>query len=269
MALELNSSQKQELVADIKQKKELRGISAAFVLKELEKVLRKETKLQKELLLRWNSRSSAYKMVVKKVREQLRRVYGLFRVIEQGKTLETHLSTKERWSFYSELYRQLFAITGKPKIILDLGCGLNPLSLPFMKLKEVRYYAYDLSEEEIQIINSFFQKKHENHKKVVGKAILADITDIPKMKELPAADVAFLFKVTDVLDRNKGHTVTEEVLKAVPAQYVVVSFSTKTMSGKLMTAPRRKWMEWLCWRLGWKYAVLEFKNEIFYVARKT
>ena len=199
----------------------------------------------------------------------MRRVYGLFRVAQKGKTLETHPSTKERIGFYSELYRKLFAITGKPKVILDLGCGMNPLSFPFMKLNEVEYYAYDLSEEEIGIITDFFEKWSVKNKDVVGKGSLLDITNVQKIGQLPKADVAFLFKVTDVLDRNKGHLVTEKVLKAVPAQYVVVSFSTRTMSGKPMTAPRRRWMEWLCQRLGWTYEIVEFENELFYVVRKS
>ena len=257
-----------ELITSIKRKKELRDISNAFVQKELEGVLRKEPKLSKELSLHWNPRSSAYATIVKKVREKLRRVYGLFRVVEKGKTLQTHPSTQERESFYQELYRKLFAITGKPKVILDLGCGVNPFSFPFMKLREVEYYAYDLSQEEIGIINSYFKKQHEKNPAVAGKASLLDITDLQMISKLPKAKVALLFKVTDVLDRNKGHMVTEEVLKAIPAKYMVVSFSTRTMSGKPMTAPRRRWMEWLCQRLGWKYNILEFENELFYVIRK-
>ena len=81
-------------------------------------------------------------------------------------------------------------------------------------------------------------------------------------------DVCFLFKMTDVLDKNKGHKATEEMLKRIPAEYVVVSFATKTMSGKKMTAPRRNWMEWLCKRLRYEYTILEFPNELFYVVKK-
>ena len=91
--------------------------------------------------------------------------------------------------------------------------------------------------------------------------------DILKIKKLPQADIAFLFKMTDVLDRGKGHKKTEEVLKRIPAKFVVISFPTITMSGKKMNFPRRKWVELLCDRLDYTFRVLEFSNELFYVIK--
>ncbi|MEK6809621.1 MAG: hypothetical protein AABY40_03030, partial [Nanoarchaeota archaeon] len=137
-------------------------------------------------------------------------------------------------------------------------------SFSHMKLKECIYYAYDINEEEINSINTFFQLLHKENPSFTGKAMVADILAVP----LPKADLCFLFKMTDVLDQGKGHKKTEELLKKIPAKYVVVSFATKTMSGKAMTAPRRSWMEWLCKRLGYDFEILEFENELFYVVKK-
>jgi 16S rRNA (guanine(1405)-N(7))-methyltransferase len=182
--------------------------------------------------------------------------------------LETHSSTKERLGFYPELYQRIFTTAMVPKTILDLGCGINPLSLKYMKLKEINYYAYDISEKEVAIINKFFQEEKKVHAKINGKAEVMDISKIEALKKLPPAEICFLFKITDILDNGKGHKVTEAVIQAVPAKYFIISFPTKTMSGKPMNAPRRKWMEWLCKRLGYHYTLLEFDNEIFYVVNK-
>lgn len=254
-----------KLIEEIKRKKELNGISDNIVLEQVEKYLSQNKKINLE-----NKRSADYKKTIKEVRAKLRRSYGLFRVESKetnskdiDSVLTAHSSTKERSYFYPELYQKIFDITGKPKIILDLGCGVNPLSYSFMNLKKVEYHAYDINEKEITLINEYFKREH-----IQGEASVMDVSKVEEVKKLPSADLAFLFKITDILDRGKGHKKTEEVLVAVPTKFVVISFPTLTMSGKPMNAPRRKWMEWLCQRLGYPYEVLEFSNEIFYVVKK-
>ncbi|MFA6460695.1 MAG: hypothetical protein WCV90_00375 [Candidatus Woesearchaeota archaeon] len=255
-----------KLIEEIKRKKELNGISDNIVLEQVKKYLSQNKKINLE-----NKRSSDYKQLIKEVRAKLRRSYGLFRVenikINEGDDSESilaaHSSTKERSYFYPELYKKIFTITGKPKIILDLGCGVNPLSYSFMNLKKVEYHAYDINEKEIALINNYFRRE-----KILGEAAVLDVSKGEEVKKLPSADLAFLFKITDILDRGKGHKKTEEVLVAIPVKWVVISFPTLTMSGKPMNAPRRRWMEWLCGRLGYPYTVLEFSNEIFYVIKK-
>ncbi len=263
------------LILKIKQKKELAGISDKTVAEMLVKLFKREPKLFKELSIKVNEKSAAYTQTIKLARAELRRSYGLFRVekVEEEirdveKVLFSHSSTKERMSFYAELYPRLFSITGKPTVILDLGCGVNPFSVELMKLNKLKYYAYDISEKEVELLNKFFEWKHAESKNFVGKAEVLDVSKIELVRKLPTADVCFMFKITDILDRGKGHKKTEEVMTAVPARFVVISFPTLTMSGKRMTAPRRRWMEWLCNRLGYEYQVLEFENELFYVVRK-
>ena len=310
------------LIKEIKKKKELQSIDDNFVAEHIHRFLQQEPKTAQALKENFNPKSKAYASVVKKVRFQLRKAYGLFRddpkerrrLVEEllnqksrnlqdsslemnaskyardfatfhfrksvsgfslispkekrtslvKQILSTHSSTQERLPSYQKLYTKIFSITGKPKTILDLGCGINPFSFSYMKLKGCTYYAYDLNEEEIESINKYFQLLRTENPSFAGKAIVADTMNT----DLPKADLCFLLKMTDVIDKGKGHKRTEELLKKIPAAFIVVSFATKTMSGKEMTAPRRSWMEWLCRRLGYEYAILEFPNEIFYVVKK-
>ena len=60
----------------------------------------------------------------------------------------------ERISIYKDLYKQIFKITKKPKSILDLGCGLNPLSYPLMNLKNVTYNACDIAINDLNLIKT-------------------------------------------------------------------------------------------------------------------
>ena len=268
-----------QLIQAIKQKKELQNISDNFVKEEILNYFKKNPSniLEKKL----NPKAAEYKVIVKHVRANLRIVYGLFRTsigIEMrehlvnhlvnnpkreeiiAEILKTHSSTKERLPFYPELYQKIWKITRKPKKIIDLGSGINPFSILLMKLRKLKYYAYDLSKSEIALLNKFF--------KIINISGKAEVKNILHLSKLPAADVCFLFKMTDVLDKGKGHRATEAVIGNVPAKYVVVSFPTLTMSGKRMNFPRRKWIELMCKRLGYSYERLEFSSEIFYVIRK-
>ncbi len=287
----LDSERIAQLITNIRQKKELRSLSREFVQEQLLLFLEREPKMLRFLLQNPSSRSEIYKHIVKELRKGLRRAYGLFRWDEElherqqlveelvskkpkdwkrlvTQILATHASTQERLSFFEKLYRQIFAITRKPKRIIDLGCGLHPYAIPFMKLQKLEYFAYDLSEEELQTLEQFFAFLHTKNPQFLGHAALLDLFHWQELKHLKKADVCFLFKMTDVLDRGKGHKVTEAVLREVPARCVVVSFPTKTMSGKRMNYPKRKWIELLCDRLGWTFTLLEFANEVFYVIEK-
>ena len=274
------------LTADIKKKRELQHINDGFVKEQLLAYLRQEHKLFRLLQENCNPKSKSYSIVIKQVRARLRKAYGLFRdnpakrleLMEKllaapaaaqkklvDEILSTHASAKERLPVYNTLYKKIFAVTGKPRVILDLGCGINPFSFPYMGLKKCAYLAYDINEEEINILNQYFSLLRRKIPYFEGRAAAADIQQMPK---IPPADICFLFKMTDVLDKNKGHKATEEMLKRIPARHIVVSFATKTMSGKKMTAPRRNWMQRLGKRLGYEYTILEFENELFYVVKK-
>jgi len=261
-----------KLVLGIKKKKEFSCLADSFVEERLKQYLKREAKLVSFLVGKFSEKSGRYKEIVKGVRKELRKVYGLFqrdvkRQVDSKQQykeiLSSHASTRERLSFYSSLYKKLFKITGKPKSILDLGCGLNPFSIPFMGLRKLKYYAYDVNVEEMDLIRKYFRLlKSKDFFGTVG------ISDLLKLDKLEKVDVCFLWKVTDVLDRGKGHKKSEEVIVKVPARFVVVSFPTFTVRGVRMRKPRRKWVELMCKRLGFPFEIIEEKNEIFYVVRK-
>ncbi|MBI4151342.1 hypothetical protein HY496_00085 [Candidatus Woesearchaeota archaeon] len=288
-AMVIDDSAIQELIVLIKQKKELRQISDDFVYRQLQTYFERFPARAEYLD---NPRSQKYKKIVKEMRANLRKLYGLFRIeqrsndqaeflkmfaraktaAEKRKVLDlllsTHSSTKERLPSYEKMYRRLWQVTGTPASIIDLGCGLNPFSIPLMGLRKLRYAAFDLSMEEVALLHDFFTILHRRNRYFQGEAAVLDVLSLEELQKLPSANVCFLFKLTDVLDRGKGHTRTEKVLECLPCRFLVVSFATKTMSGKEMTSPRRPWMEWLCRRRGWKYTIIDLPGELFYVIEK-
>ncbi len=292
----------EELLKAIRKKKELRALSSEFVRDVLFTFLSQNQKAAlflagisagtaaKTPSRKPTKKSAQYQAIIKQIRAQLRKYYGQYRrsvnaqrlheLVERllaGRIVDQHLlrdilalnaSTKERLPFYEELYEKIFQVTGTPTSIIDLGCGINPFSIPWMRLPKLRYYAYDLNEDEIALLKEFFEYLHFRNRKYQGRAEVLDALHLERLLDLRKVDVCFLFKMTDVLDRGKGHRASEAVIKGVPARFVVVSFPTKTLSGKQMNVPEKKWVELMSTRLGYTVTVLKFPTEIFYVVRK-
>lgn len=288
------------LVSGVKEKKQLAATEDKIVEELLEKELQKDSKLVdffSKAKAKTVNRSGRYEELVKKIRSILHRSYGTFQTkgfdrrekilnelrilsgrkreiaptIELHKELlRTHKSTAERLNIYQELYWKLWEIVGKPRRIIDLGAGLNPLSFPWMGLWLVEYLAIELNQADCDFLNNYFDVvKYYGLK---GLAIPMDLTKVAEKPELlsgfPRFDVAFLFKLTDSLEHTQSHKISEEVMKAVPADWLIVSFSTKTLSKKPMNSTRHVWIEKTCQRLGWDFKKLTMKSESFYIIRK-
>ncbi len=272
---------REDIIHDILAKKELAGIEHAFVESVLDKELRRNPKLAKKLD-GLSMRSSDYKNLVKAVRAVLRRNVSLYEgkpehrqallaglaqcsVPEMrseiiGHLLSTHSSTMERLPFYGQVYEKVFAITGKPKVVLDIGCGLNPVSYPGTDAKIV---GVDIDRNLCSAVEQYFGIAG-----IDGECRIVDVKGLEQIKRLPNADVAFVFKLLEIIEKGEGHKLSENLLKALPARWLVVSFPTMTSSEKPMRQPRRAWMELMLKRLGWKHETFTIPNEIFYVIRK-
>jgi hypothetical protein len=257
------------LVWKIKEKKELRGINDELIKKEILEFLRKNPKLAEVS----GERSANFRRIVKNVRLELHKSYGIFQTkgkkeiydylaqLDIKKILSLNLSTRERIGIYPELYKKIFEITGKPDSIMDLGCGFNPFSFSFMKLDSAKYHAFDINEEDIKLLNDYF--------KLIGMKGEAEIFNIKSgnFEMLPSVDACFLFKVLESIE-SKGHKLSEKLIKALKCRWIIASFSLKTISGRKMIYPQRQWFEVMLSRIGLEYKILRFENEIFYVIKK-
>ena len=68
------------IVTEVQRKKELQGLSCDFVATAVRDFLRKNSVLEKKLLLKFHVKSAVFEYVVKNVRAELRRSAGLFQV---------------------------------------------------------------------------------------------------------------------------------------------------------------------------------------------
>jgi hypothetical protein len=287
MVLIVEQIKQDALIRLVRKSKKFSGVDEKVILYALLKRLEHDQVMQRFLersSLKGLERNKKTKRLVKDVRAVLFPMYGMyynkhsddrFKLLKELKKdsslemykniLHCHASSRERLPFYEKLYREIFTITGKPTKILDLGCGLNPFSLPFMKLKNIEYLASDFSPSDCAFLEEYFTIA-----KIKGRVIclnLTDDVDATKVWGLPHVDVCFLLKVVDVIDQ-KGHKASEILLKNIKSDFVVVSFSTMTLSNKKMRKPKRTWFEVMVKRLGYTYTEIEKPNEIFYVVDK-
>ena len=254
-----------ELIIKIKKKKELQGLSDNFVKDILQEYLTKRN-------IREIKGKKSEKIVIKIIRAELRKYAGRyqyktkinrFNLLKKGRIkeiLKTHTSTKER--IESKAYPKLIKIINKlnPNSILDLGCGLNPLAIANKLNKNVKYYTCDIKEDELKLLSEFFKKE-----KIKGKVFYADLR---KENKFPKTDLCLLLKILDIIE-PKGHRLAEKIVKNLKCRNIIVSFSTKTLSGRPMKYTKREWLEKFLIRLNYSFKILKTNNEIFYTIQKT
>lgn len=259
-----NDIEYSEIMEKIRRKKELSGLASPIVLEALEKQMKK-LGIKKEFIK--SLRKPEIKILMKETRAELRRYSGRFSSSKKEKNdllekndinslLKTHSSTKERLDEYEKI--KTLIINLNVHSILDIGCGLNPLAIAG---KNTEYYALDIKEDEIKIVNRFFKENN-----IKGRAFFYDIRKIER-KELPKVDLCLIFKLFDVIEKN-NHKIAEKIVQNIRCKYILISFPTKTLSGAPMNHPQRGWIERMLPRLHFSFSSFKTKNEIFYLVEK-
>jgi len=138
--------------------------------------------------------------------------------------LRTHASTRERADHLEAFYAGIWAVTGVPGRILDVGCGLNPLSLPWMGVpRDATYRASDVDRRPLAAVSSFLALVDQPHE--------VEVRDLVESPPVAEADVALLLKIVTTLDRQDLVAATN-LLRALRVRHAVVSFPTRSLGGR-------------------------------------
>lgn len=272
-----------DIVARIKKKKELSHLDDAYVLSYVQKQLtpKIQDKISSAKTDKQFYKSKEWKELQSIVRKQLRETYGMFQqeqgkekllkeyletkdVVTLRKILYTHQSTQERLPYYKKLYEDIFAITGVPGKIFDIGCGLNPLSYPFLGCTP-QYNCTDISSADATFLNEFFTAS-----KITGKAHAIDALDHDAtVTAVGNVDIIFLFKVLNTFETLERHTTKKLMTKlAMHTKWLVVSFATISLGGGKFISPSKfTWFENYLENNGWTAQIIDLPNEKFYVIK--
>jgi 16S rRNA (guanine(1405)-N(7))-methyltransferase len=276
------------LIAAIKSKKELHGLDDDFVQQKVDKIFAADHTLKRKFDESKDftqfSRSKVYEDLLKRVRKELRAVYGVFqdkaddrdrilkelratnpahrtRIIEE--LLATHQSTKERIPYDRQVAREIVERT-HPTGIIDLGCGLHPLAYYHYPAvgAQPRIVASDVSANDMRFLEECFIALD-----IPGTTLrldLTDPTDIAKLTTLPG-DVTLLLKLLDSLEEAKRH-VSYAIFEHITSEWIIASFPTASLGGKKRIARAgRTWFERLLARRGLPWETFSVENELFYV----
>jgi 16S rRNA (guanine(1405)-N(7))-methyltransferase len=185
------------------------------------------------------------------------------RLLETCRTIMGyHASTRERLPILEEFFTATLAELAPVRSVLDVGCGLNPLAIPWIPLEPgAAYYAYDIYHDMIGFIDGFMR--------LVGVNGQAQAHDMLQFMPPETVEVAFLLKTIPCLeqvDKSAGL----RLLEAVHADTVLVSFPVRSLGGfdKSMAENYEARLHELLAGKNWPVKRFEFATELAFLVDK-
>jgi 16S rRNA (guanine(1405)-N(7))-methyltransferase len=177
--------------------------------------------------------------------------------------LDLHSSTRERLAILDRFYPAIFAVTGRPASLLDLGSGLNPLALPWMDLAPgTRYIALDIDAARVRFLNRYLA--------LAGLEPLARCQDMLSHSPDDIADVALLLKMSPSLERQEPGA-TLRLIEQLRTPFVIVSFAVRSLGGREKGMVEHYQQQFLASINDQRWAATEltFETELVFIVNKT
>ncbi len=173
-----------------------------------------------------------------------------------------HSSTRERLPFLDEFYSKIFSRLPPIHSIIDMACGFNPLTIPWMPIEEgARYQAYDVYHDLVEFLNEFMG--------IAGVDGVAEARDVTLRPPEDGADLALILYSIPCLDQIDG-SASVRLLDAIDAGHMVVSFPVRTLGGmrKGMREHYARRFDQLMEGRRWETSNLDFDTELVYLIEK-
>lgn len=176
-------------------------------------------------------------------------------------TMRFHRSTAERLFLLETLYDNIFSQLPPVNSILDLACGLNPLTLPWIPTSDVTYFACDVYPEMMDFVNAFL-----SHFALAGHAFTCDLTQSVPQHEV---DLALVFKTIPCLEQI-DKSIGTRLLNQLNANAVLVSFPVRSLSGRAKDMPRyyEEHFSEMVSQTDWQMEKISTIDELFFMLKK-
>ncbi len=184
---------------------------------------------------------------------------------EVARTILTeHASTFERLPYLEAFYSTALAEIGPVGSVLDVACGLNPLTAPWMPLAvdaEIRYFAHDIYADMMGFLEEYFLISG-----IVGQAEVSDVAMVAPEVE---ADVALILKFLPVLEQTERGT-AQRWLRRLRTRYLLVSFPTRSLGGhgRGRAEHYEGWFRELIQAENWNARRFQFPNELCFLIER-
>jgi len=176
--------------------------------------------------------------------------------------MRLHASTYERLEVLPTFFQTALASISPVKSVLDLACGLNPLSIPWMPLAdEFSYYASDVVNPLVHFLRHYFELY-----RVKGEASILDLSfSIPSQP----VQLALLMKTLPLMEQIE-HSLSQKILENLNAEHILVTYPLRSLGGrrKGMEETYRSQFDQLVAGRDWKIQEFRFPNEVAYLVTK-
>jgi len=156
--------------------------------------------------------------------------------------LRKHISTRERLSYYSELYSRLLKDFDEEKTIYDLGAGINGFSYNYFP-KNTYYVAIEAMGQLVDLMNYYFKTRGLEKAMAIHESLF-ELEKIKRyLKQGSGKKIIFLFKTIDsleMLERDYSKKLLNEIVPL--ADRIVVSFATRSLIKKTKFKVNRNWI---------------------------
>ncbi len=173
-----------------------------------------------------------------------------------------HASTRERLPIVQRFYAEILAALPPIRSVLDVGCGLNPLAIPWMPLApDVVYHASDIDSAVIELVAQYLA--------LVGIPGNVEVRDQAGNPGGPPVDLALALKLLPVLEQIERGAAAR-LLDALDAPFVLVSYPVHTLGGrrKGMGATYERQLETIVVGRQWEMRRFAFPGELAFLIRK-
>ena len=160
--------------------------------------------------------------------------------------LPLHASTKERLPHYAKFYEFILFHTGPVESVLDIGCGYNPFSIPYMQavcaghfqenqpateicknappaVNLKAYHAYDIDTRVANLINRFFA--------CLRLPPLAKCADLAVHIPQDEADIALMCKLIPVLEAQAPGS-GFKLARELNTRHLLITYPLKSLGGR-------------------------------------
>ena len=242
-----------ELVFAIKKKKEFSEVDDGFVVRIVEKLLKKGEKKETEIIKK--ARALLRKVVV----PMPQKFYKKIEKLEINEEVAKRIVMMNRATFEREkagIYPWLVEfLENKGKTFIDFGCGVNLIALWCHGLKFDSYIGYDIDNAIVRFLNKFAKKFDLN-----AKVFCCDIIELLNKPMKLENAVGLFLKVVDGLEEIEPG-ISENIIELDCKK--IVSFSLRSWGGKRIK--QRWWFEKLLNTRSIEFEKIIKENEVFYV----
>jgi len=151
-----------------------------------------------------------------------------------------HASTRERIENAEAFYEQMFKLAGEPRSIIDIGCGVQPLSFPF-EAEGVGIELYVAADKDSQAVRAV-----EAHARFLAPGrllarawnIAEGWAPVTKVAGADMFDLALMLKLVPVVKRREPKLL--EVLARAPARRMLITGSAISMTKRKSVRRRER-----------------------------